>query len=256
MVSSLAPSASIGSRYSPAYGPHAGKLPEPALVAQWADELLDALDYIHTLDPPLAHGKIGLDTLVVRPDGRLALTGGGPAGATRSGDPSGDLTALAAALYTLVTGRPPTGDEQRRQALATGRPDPLLPARRLNPQTSPAFSHGLQQALALREIDRPQSAQELRDLLRQEVAEDATPSPSQRGLWLIVSAVVAGALLLGLLFLLLPRTLSQVVSATPSPSPPPARHSSLRLPRQPPIFQQQPQPSRSRQLPRLPRSLP
>ncbi len=59
----------------------------------------------------------------------------------------GDVYALAAILYRLVTGRPPDPDPKR-----------IAPAIKLNPAIGPALNTVLQQALALRPQDRYQSA--------------------------------------------------------------------------------------------------
>src|SRR5262249_34732402 len=44
-------------------------------VLRWADQLLDALDYIHTLGPPLIHGDISPQYLKVQPNDQVMLLG-------------------------------------------------------------------------------------------------------------------------------------------------------------------------------------
>ncbi|HEY8561073.1 MAG TPA: protein kinase [Pyrinomonadaceae bacterium] len=45
----------------------------PADVANWADNLLDALNYLHTLTPAVIHGEIKPQNIKMSPDGKIKL---------------------------------------------------------------------------------------------------------------------------------------------------------------------------------------
>src|SRR5512138_2085700 len=106
-------------------------------VLQWADQLLDALDYLHTQQPPIIHRDIKPQNLKLTERGQIILLDFGLAKGAASGmtqatgsssilgytpgyaaleqiqgtgtDPRSDLYSLAATLYILMTGAaPPT----------------------------------------------------------------------------------------------------------------------------------------------------
>ncbi|MDQ3745405.1 MAG: protein kinase, partial [Acidobacteriota bacterium] len=160
-----------------------------AEVMRWADELLGALEYLHTLDPPVLHRDIKPANLkliarqqVVLLDFGLAKGSAGQM--TNAGsrsvlayspnyspleqiqgagtDDRSDLYSLAATLYHLLTAVKPADAITRAAALVSGRPDPLRPARELNPEVPAAVSAALARALALNIENRPRNASELR----------------------------------------------------------------------------------------------
>src|SRR4029078_1532984 len=59
-----------------------------------------------------------------------------------------DLFALAATLYYLLTGTLPALAAKRANAIARGQPDPLRPAREVNPDLTVSMSDLLTRALA------------------------------------------------------------------------------------------------------------
>ncbi|MBC8077114.1 MAG: protein kinase [Chloroflexales bacterium] len=155
-------------------------------VLEWADQLLDALDYLHTQQPPVIHRDIKPQNLKLTPRGEVVLLDFGLAksatslagGASVFGytpqyapleqvrgsgtDARSDLYALAATLYALLTNSTPVNALDRAGAVLSGQPDPLPPLRALNPHVPPALSDLLMRCLAINAADRPQSAAAVR----------------------------------------------------------------------------------------------
>jgi serine/threonine protein kinase len=162
-------------------------------VMKWADQLLDALDYLHTQEPPIIHRDIKPQNLKLAERGQIilldfGLAKGNAAGMTQVGqsasifgytptyapleqihgtgtDPRSDLYSLAATLYHLLTGATPPDALTRAGAVLGGSPDPLRPANELNPQVPLAVAATLQKAMALHADQRPATAEEMRRLL-------------------------------------------------------------------------------------------
>lgn len=167
---------------------HGGPFPV-AEALSWADQLLDALHYLHTREPPVLHRDIKPQNLKLTPEGQVVLLdfglakGIGPeAGPSIFGytlqyapleqiqgsgtDPRSDLYALGATFYHLLTDRAPISAPIRAEAHLEGRADPLLPAHLVNPAIPVEVSNVLAQAMALRREDRPPSAAAMRQALR------------------------------------------------------------------------------------------
>ncbi len=163
-------------------------------VLEWADQLLDVLDYLHTHDPPIIHRDIKPHNLKLTPRGEIVLLDFGLAKGTpihtqalaghstivytasyapleqiqgAGTDPRSDLYALAATMYHLLTGDPPPNAGMRANEVLGGNPDPLIPAHMKNTTIPIAVSAALSRALELHTAGRPASAVEMRALLKQ-----------------------------------------------------------------------------------------
>jgi serine/threonine protein kinase len=162
-------------------------------VMNWADQLLDSLDYLHTQEMPIVHRDIKPQNLKLTSRGQIilldfGLAKGNPANSdhqtnTKSifgysriyapleqiqgtgTDPRSDFYSLAATIYHLMTGTAPEDALTRATAVLNGQPDPLKRPHQLRPEISVAISNVLIAAMALNANYRPSSAAAMRALL-------------------------------------------------------------------------------------------
>ena len=169
-----------------------GPLPRNQVIA-WADQLLDALIYLHTRDRQIIHRDIKPHNLKLTANGRIALLDFGLAkaesetstvnssasvfGFTRrysppeqmqdqGTSPLSDIYALGATLYHLVTGVKPADALVRAKAVGQSQSDPLQPANEIHSAVGPEVTAILQRAMALNPDERFRDADEFRDSLR------------------------------------------------------------------------------------------
>ena len=81
-------------------------------------------------------------------------------------DPRSDLYSLAATLYHLLTNMPPDDALSRAMNVLSKKGDPLVPASTVNPAVPRGVAGVLQRALDLDAAERPSSAAEMREMLR------------------------------------------------------------------------------------------
>lgn len=171
-----------------------GPFPLDRVVA-WADQLLDALIYLHSRDRQVIHRDIKPHNLKLTPQGQLALLDFGLAKAQphKSGEgtssaaiygytkqyapleqiqdlatgPQSDIYALGATLYHLLTGLKPPDALARATALVQSRPDPLRPANEVHWAIGPEIAAILKRAMAQSADDRYASASDFRNALWQ-----------------------------------------------------------------------------------------
>ena len=163
-------------------------------VLRWADQLCDALDYLHTQEPPIIHRDIKPQNLKLTARGQIVLLdfglAKGSAGqmsvVTTSAsifgytpnyapleqvqglgtDPRSDIYALAATLFHLVTNLKPPDALSRASAIVNGLPDPLPLANQVTAQVGPAVAAVLSKGMSQKRDDRFASASAMRDALR------------------------------------------------------------------------------------------
>lgn len=173
-------------------GKQPGPLPSNTVIA-WADQLLDALIYLHSRERQIIHRDIKPHNLKLTSAGSIALLDFGLAKADSdaTGDswtsvfgftrrysppeqmqdqgttPRSDIYALGATLYHLLTGVKPPDALVRTKAIAKSQPDPLRPANEIHAAVGPEVAVILQKALELKPERRYENANEFRHALRQ-----------------------------------------------------------------------------------------
>lgn len=176
-------------------------------VLTWADQLLDALDYLHTQDPQIIHRDIKPQNLKLTARGQIILLDFGLAKGQASEvsrvttsasifgytpnyapleqiqglgtDARSDIYALAATLYHLMTGAKPPDALTRAAALVNGLPDPLKPAHEVNSGVAAGVSSVLQKAMAQNRDHRFSHAAEMRRAFQSIGAGDTVPIRSE-----------------------------------------------------------------------------
>ncbi|MFN0121319.1 MAG: serine/threonine protein kinase [Blastocatellia bacterium] len=170
-------------------------------VMHWGDQLLGALEYLHTQSQPVIHRDIKPQNLKLNERGEIILLDFGLAKGARAGhtasagqsvrgytlsyapleqiqgegtDPRSDLYSAAATLYHLMTGVVPPDALTRATAVIGGAPDPLIPASQVNPKVPPLVASVLQQALTQDRQQRFASATIMRRAM-----QNALNSPAQ-----------------------------------------------------------------------------
>lgn len=159
----------------------AGPIPERELLV-WAEQLLDALRYLHGQHPPVIHRDVKPANIRLTPEGRAVLvdfgvakmlTGQATATVARAGSPGfapveqyaggtdarSDIYALGATLYLALTGQTPPEAPLRAAGQA------LTPPRRINPALSPRTETAVMRALAVEAARRFQDAPAMRAAL-------------------------------------------------------------------------------------------
>jgi eukaryotic-like serine/threonine-protein kinase len=162
-------------------------------VLTWADQLLDALDYLHTQEPQIIHRDIKPQNLKLTSRNQIILLDFGLAkgqvgevsrvttSASIFGftpnyapleqiqglgtDARSDIYSLGSTIYHLLTGIKPPDALTRAAAIVNGQPDPLQPAHEANLGVDPQVANVLQRAMSQNKEQRYRSAAEMRKAL-------------------------------------------------------------------------------------------
>lgn len=167
-------------------------------VLFWADQLLDALAYLHAHEPPIIHRDIKPQNLKLTDENSIILldfglsknnagetkavsTGTGSTGSIvgytphyapmeqirgTGTNPRSDIYALSATLYQLMTNIVPADALTRADALLNDMPDPIKPINQLNPEVSPAVSSVIIKGMEISQDRRFSTAREMQKALR------------------------------------------------------------------------------------------
>jgi eukaryotic-like serine/threonine-protein kinase len=181
------------------------RVPFPlASVLDWADQLLDALDYLHTHEPSIIHRDIKPQNLKLTARNHIVLLDFGLAKGTPSQasrvtetgsvfgysyhyapleqmqgtgtDVRSDLYSLGATLYHLMTNVAPPDALSRATAVLNGQADPLRPANEVQAQVSAPVARVLMHAMAQSASQRPATAAAMRSALREASSQSGSAS--------------------------------------------------------------------------------
>jgi serine/threonine protein kinase len=164
-------------------------------VLPWADSILRALEYLHSLPEPIIHrdikpaniklandgiylqdfglakGSTGQMSTVINDQSSFSIAGGTPNYAPleqlqQTGtEPQSDVYSFGATLYHLLTGSTPIKASIREETIQKGLADPLRPAHEANAAIPVAISQVIEKAMIIRWWDRMASVKELREAL-------------------------------------------------------------------------------------------
>src|SRR5687767_2277900 len=163
-------------------------------VFTWGDQLLDALDYLHTQDPQIVHRDIKPQNLKLTSRGQMILLDFGLAKGQAGGismvttsasifgytpnyapleqiqglgtDARSDIYALSATLYHLMTGVKPPDALSRAAAMVNGQPDPLAPANSISGNIGSEVANVLARGMSQNRDQRFATAEGMRAALR------------------------------------------------------------------------------------------
>lgn len=172
-------------------------------VIEWAKQLCDVLEYLHTRTPPIIYRDMKPANIMLKPDGNICLIDFGTArefkeknladttclgtvgyaapeqfGGMGQTDARTDIYCLGATLYHLVTGRNPCDP-----------PYEILPIRQVNPALSSGLERIIQKCTQRNPDDRYQSCAELMYALENyEKIDDAYRRKQKRKLGLFLAS--------------------------------------------------------------------
>ncbi len=174
----------------------AGKSFPLSWVLFWADQLLDALSYLHTHEPPIIHRDIKPQNLkltdenhIILLDFGLSKTSTGQTNISQSGSTGSvvgytphyapmeqirgigtsarsDLYSLSATLYQLLTNSIPVDALSRADSMLNGMPDPIRPPHELNPEVPNVVSEVILRGMEVSQEKRYANAREMQRVLR------------------------------------------------------------------------------------------
>jgi len=171
-------------------------------VMFWADQLLDALSYLHSHEPPIIHRDIKPQNLKLTDENHIVLldfglsktstgqtnlaSGTGSTGSVVGytphyapmeqirgigTSPRSDIYSLSATLYQLMTNSVPADALTRADTLLNGMPDPIKAPTLLNPEVPPAVSEVVLNGMEVSQDRRFGTARDMQKALRKAFSE-------------------------------------------------------------------------------------
>ncbi len=172
-------------------------------VLFWADQLLDALSYLHSHEPPIIHRDIKPQNLKLTDENHIILLDFGLSKSSTPGQtllnetgsstgsvvgytphyapmeqirgigtsPKSDLYSLSATLYQLLTNKVPADALSRADCLLNGMSDPIEPLYALNPEISQSVSDVILKGMEVSQEKRYSNAREMQKILRKAFTE-------------------------------------------------------------------------------------
>lgn len=166
-------------------------------VMFWADQLLDALNYLHSHEPPIIHRDIKPQNLKLTDDNHIVLLDFGlskdfDSTPSKANEPPGtgsvvgysphfasmeqirgtgtdarsDLYSMSATLYQLLTNTIPPDALTRADAILGGQDDPIAPINSINREATKEISDVILKGLSVRQDQRFANAAEMQKALR------------------------------------------------------------------------------------------
>lgn len=165
-------------------------------VMFWADQLLDALTYLHSHEPPIIHRDIKPQNLKLTDENHIVLldfglskdsaiktktdpaaTSGSVVGYTphfasmeqirgTGTNARSDIYSLSATLYQLMTNTVPSDALGRADALLSGLPDPIIALSEINPEIPQVVSDVILKGIEVSQEKRYATAAEMQKVLR------------------------------------------------------------------------------------------
>lgn len=169
-------------------------------VLFWADQLLDALAYLHSNQPPIIHRDIKPQNLKLTDENNIILldfglskntvgqtnvpnsSGSGSTGSVvgytphyapleqirgTGTNPRSDIFALSATLYQLLTNTVPFDALTRADLVLGGKPDPITPINEINSEIPRAISDVVLKGMSISQENRFAGAREMQKILRE-----------------------------------------------------------------------------------------
>src|SRR5215203_1794872 len=173
-------------------------------VLFWADQLLDALAYLHSHEPPIIHRDIKPQNLKLTDDNNIVLldfglsknspaqglsSGGSGGGSTGSvigytphyapmeqirgtgTNPRSDIYSLSATLYQLLTNVVPPDALSRADFLLSGKTDPITPINEVNNEIPKSISDVVLKGMSISQDQRFTDARQMQRILRETYAQ-------------------------------------------------------------------------------------
>ena len=174
-------------------------------VLFWADQLLDALAYLHSHEPPIIHRDIKPQNLKLTDDNNIVLLdfglsknstattatsgGSGSSGSVvgytphyapmeqirgTGTSPRSDIYSLSATLYQLLTNVVPPDALSRADFLLSGKADPIVPINEINSEIPKSISDVVLKGMSISQDHRFNDARQMQRVLRETYAQMQT----------------------------------------------------------------------------------